>query len=56
MKIEAFINGIPIEEIPEEEREELIKKMLIKAAASIGLTYNGKVITDCKNTQIHKME
>lgn len=35
----SFINGIPIEEIPEEERMEMFNRMLIKAAHSIGLRF-----------------
>lgn len=39
MKIEAFINGVPWEDITEKERNEKVKKMLKKAAASIGMQY-----------------
>lgn len=35
----SFINGIPLEEIPEEERMEMFNRMLIKAAHSIGLKF-----------------
>ena len=35
----SFINGIPLEEIPEEERMEMFNRMIIKAAHSIGLRF-----------------
>lgn len=35
----SFIDGIPIEEIPEEERMEMFNIMLIRAVHSIGFKF-----------------
>lgn len=42
-KIRRFINDVPIEEYPEEERERLFEQMLIKAVHSIGLVFEDEL-------------
>ena len=40
--IERYINDIPIEEYSEEEKENLLRKMLIEAVHSIGFLFEGE--------------
>lgn len=39
MNGKSYINGIPLEEIPEEERMEMFNIMLIRAVHSIGFKF-----------------